>query len=102
MSDPSPRLEIHPTDDGWIVEGEIDSLTAPSLSSALSVLPDAREVVVDVAGVGFMDSSGLRVLLMAGQEATRAGQALVVAHPQSAVRRVIEVSGLKSHLRIRD
>ena len=43
---------------GWILTGEIDAHTAPLLAAAMADLPTGV-VTVDVAGVSFMDSSGL-------------------------------------------
>jgi anti-sigma B factor antagonist len=46
------------------VEGEIDMATADQLRTALSnALSDDATVVVDMAGVTFIDVSGIRVLL---------------------------------------
>jgi anti-sigma B factor antagonist len=46
------------------VEGEIDMATADQLRTALSkALSDDAAVVVDMAGVTFIDASGIRVLL---------------------------------------
>jgi anti-sigma B factor antagonist len=99
MCDPVDRLEVQHTDHGWILAGDLDAHTAPMLAVALSVRPDATDLVIDMAAVEFMDSSGLRVLLIAIREAQAAGRSLVLAHPQPAIRRVVEVSGLSSHIR---
>jgi anti-anti-sigma factor len=102
MPDHDARLTILATECGWEIDGEIDAHSAPSLSTALSELPSPTEVIVDVRGVGFMDSSGLRVLLETSHRAAQAGKKLVIYRPQGAVRRVIEVSGLTEHLDLRD
>jgi anti-sigma B factor antagonist len=96
------RLTILPTDSGWDVEGEIDAHSAPALSTAVAKLPEAPVVIMDLHGVGFMDSSGLRVLLETSRRAAEAGKKLVLRRPQDAVRRVIEVSGLNGHFDVRD
>jgi anti-anti-sigma factor len=74
MSDHDARLTILATESGWDVEGEIDAHSAPSLATALSELPSPPEVIVDVRGVGFMDSSGLQVLLETSRRAAQAGK----------------------------
>jgi anti-anti-sigma factor len=88
--------------DGWTITGEIDAHSAPSLAAALGDMPDATRVVADFAGVTFMDSSGLRVLLDAALQATAAGKTFAIAHPQAAIRRVVEISGLTEHLHFLD
>ena len=72
MSELGAQLEISATDSGWILTGEIDAHTAPLLAAAMTDLPPGV-VTVDVAGVSFMDSSGLRVLDRGGHQSTRRG-----------------------------
>lgn len=82
------------------VEGDVDAHTCPDLIAALEPLPGSGDVRVDVSAVGFMDSSGLRALIGAHQNAEAAGRRLVVARPSSAVLRLIEISGLSDHLHV--
>ena len=98
MSDEGAHLTIANNAAGWTIAGEIDAHSAPSLEAAMSVLPEGPHVVVDFAGVTFMDSSGLRVLVDAAAAATGAGKTFVIAHPQAAIKRVVEISGLSGHL----
>lgn len=102
MSEQGSQLAVTPQDDGWTIEGEIDAHTAPKLAASLAERPDADELVADVAGVSFLDSSGLRVLVEATRAATEAGRELVIARPSAAIRRVVEISGLTSTLHLRD
>ncbi|MBK5287702.1 MAG: STAS domain-containing protein [Acidimicrobiia bacterium] len=85
--DGSPVLEVH---------GEIDVAAAGEFSDALTALIDtgAPLIVVDLAGVGFIDSSGLGALVVASQHAETTGAALTVRNAEGAVRRVFEVTGL--------
>jgi anti-anti-sigma factor len=71
------------------VIGRLDVATAPRLARALGALPSGGEVVVDLAGVALMDTSGAAVLLRA-----RHGRNLVVVHPDPNVRRVLDASGV--------
>lgn len=98
MSDEGARLTIVSKADGWAVEGEIDANSAPSLAAALAAMPDVAQVVADFAGVTFMDSSGLRVLVDAATSAARVGKTFAIANPQVAIKRVVEVSGLSDHI----
>lgn len=102
MSDLDARLSVVANPSGWTVVGEIDAFSAPSLAAAFAELPDVARIVADFSGVTFMDSSGLRVLVDAVTAATDAGKALVIANPQSAIRRVVEISGLGDHLKFAD
>lgn len=94
----SPLLSVVRNGDGWTIAGEIDAHSAPSLAAALSDLPAGTRVVADFTGVTFMDSSGLRVLLDAAMQATGAGKTFTISHPQAAIKRVVEISGLAEHL----
>jgi anti-sigma B factor antagonist len=103
MSDTGVRLEITPIDNGLVLVGEIDAHTAPELAARLDPLPgDGADVVLDVAGIEFIDSSGLRVLIEAHQRAIAAGRRLVIRQPSASVRRLFEISGLTGHLVVAD
>ncbi|MEQ1874085.1 MAG: STAS domain-containing protein [Ilumatobacteraceae bacterium] len=102
MSDQGATLHVVRNSDGWTVTGEIDAHSAPALATAFGDLPDVTQLVADFAGVTFMDSSGLRVLLDAAMKAAAAGKTFAIAHPQPAIRRVVEISGLTEHLHFLD
>lgn len=102
MSDEGARLTIVSRADGWAIEGEIDANSAPSLAAALAAMPDVPQVVADFAGVTFMDSSGLRVLVDAATQAAGAGKKFAIANPQAAIKRVVEISGLSGHIHFLD
>src|SRR4051812_19022257 len=97
MPTEEPRLDIARDDAGALVlAGEIDSYTAPDLAERLAADPPTE--VVDVAGVTFIDSSGLRVLVEAHQTRAARGSRLVLRAPSVAVQRLLEISGLAGHL----
>jgi anti-sigma B factor antagonist len=59
-------------------------------------------VLVDLAEVGFCDSTGLRALLGAAREVeARAGRLVVAVAPGGAVERVLEIAGLREFLHVR-
>lgn len=76
--------------------GELEFGTAASLRSTLSDL--ARQgcdpVVVDLASLQFMDSTGLSLLVQAKQRFTADGRRFELRSPTHRVIRVIEMSGL--------
>ncbi|MFD8596007.1 STAS domain-containing protein [Kitasatospora sp. NPDC059646] len=55
--------------------------------------PAARVVVVDLAGLGFCDSTGVNALLTARTTASAAGIRLVVAGPSQQMLRLLEATG---------
>ena len=85
--------------------GEIDLYTAPRLQEELAdVLAGERavQVLVDMAGVEFCDSTGMNVLLAAMKRASEHGGRLSLAGPQPAVRKILQVTGLDSVFTVLD
>ena len=83
------------------VSGELDPHTATELSTALDDViarDDIDRVVLDLAKIGFIDSSGLRVILSADQDLKARGARLTLRHPSDAVRRLFEITDLMNHL----
>lgn len=81
------------------VVGEVDASSVGRLVAALRPVPDG-DVIVDLSGVTFLDSSGLRVLVEAHHDAQANGGSLLLRRPASVVRRLLEVSGLLGHLSV--
>ncbi|HEX6328073.1 MAG TPA: STAS domain-containing protein [Jiangellaceae bacterium] len=82
--------------------GEIDLATAPRwkavLLAAIEQPIPPRDVRIDLAGVTFMDASGIGVLV-SGREAARCrGAGFTVQNPQGVVLRVFEILGLNDRL----
>jgi anti-sigma B factor antagonist len=97
MTGPGSSLVISSTEGGISLSGEIDAHTAPRVAEAIAAV-GASTIDVDMSGVEFVDSSGLRVLVDAHQrlEANGGGLRLVDASP--AVRRLLEISGVDGYL----
>ncbi|MEV1288544.1 STAS domain-containing protein [Micromonospora sp. NPDC049679] len=88
------RLILH-------VHGDVDLGTETLLGAALTeALADraVREVVVDLAGVPFLDSTGVRVLLEGRRTALARGAALTVRNPRRVVHHVLQVTGVAEAL----
>ncbi|MGB3735280.1 MAG: STAS domain-containing protein [Ilumatobacter sp.] len=102
MSDPTARLNVSRDGDRIVVAGDIDAHTCPDLAGELDPLPGSGDVRIDVADVGFMDSSGLRVIISAHQLAESSGRKLLIERPSKSVSRILEISGLADHLHIVD
>jgi anti-sigma B factor antagonist len=84
------------------VAGEVDLATGPELERALLGLPrnGAASVVVDLTECGFMDSTGISILVRAHQRLGRAGGRLAVVSAKRPVLRVFELTGLDQLLAI--
>ena len=78
------------------VAGDLDLGSAPSLDAAFAALtPIDRPVRIDLAGVEFIDSSGVRALLAVNQVVTDAvGSAITLSGGTPATRRLIELTGI--------
>ncbi|WBB82070.1 STAS domain-containing protein [Micromonospora sp. WMMD882] len=77
--------------------GELDMATVGVLEEALTTAlnrPGLRECVVDLAGVGFLDSTGLRALIDGLTLARERGVALRVTDPQPPVARVLRITSI--------
>ena len=96
MSQSDELLAISPTGTGLAASGEIDAHTAPTLASAIDAA--GPDVELDLAGVEFVDSSGLRVLIDAHQRLAEAGGALRITELSVPVRRLLEISGVSGYL----
>lgn len=70
---------------------------ASALSTIVTeVLPSARRMVVDLAGVDSVDSGGLGELVLTHMWAEAAGYTLKFACPKKSVRHLLEITNLVS------
>ncbi|MDX1632429.1 MAG: STAS domain-containing protein [Thermoanaerobaculia bacterium] len=86
------------------VSGSIDALTASELSDRLeSELEKGRvSMVGDLEAVEYTSSAGLRVLLAVMKDARQRGGDFRLARVRDPVRRVLDLSGFTSILKIFD
>ena len=92
-------LELALDDATLRVRGEIDAHSASALADALRRAEGSLDL--DRAGVDFVDSSGLRVLIEAHQIFEQRGDALTIVEPSPAVQRMFELSVVDEYLNIR-
>lgn len=80
----------------FILEGDIDIASSMTLrEELLQAAPDGSEhVVVDLSGVGFMDSSGLAALVGIWK-AVRDHGSFRIAGPNATVTRVLTITGME-------
>lgn len=81
--------------------GEVDIATAPVLRKALDAIPaPANTVVIDLAGVTFLDSTGLGVLIGARRKLLPSGMRMLVINASPSVWRVFKITGLVEPLQV--
>jgi anti-sigma B factor antagonist len=100
-----------PSDDIFTIEldgdtvtmsGDLDAHTAPQLDDVVTTLIErgAPTIVLRMAEVDFVDSSGLRCMIRARNEGG-GGRDVVIEDPSSATLRLLEVTALTEQFTIR-
>ena len=88
-------IEIKKNDQETIIEivGRLDSITAPALDKTISEdIGDTKNLVLDVKGMEYISSAGLRVLLSAQKKMQRIGS-MKVTGVCAEVMEVFEMTG---------
>lgn len=90
---------------GWqciAVSGEIDLATVPELETAIDSVfsSNSHSLVVDLTGSSFMDSTGLKTLVMANRRFDEDGRLFAIAVSGGPVSRLIDLSGVETSIRI--
>ena len=81
-------------------EGRIDTVTAPELENEIGgVIPGITELDIDFAGVNYISSAGLRVLLKAQKKMAGQGS-MKLTNVSPEVREVLDVTGFSDFLTI--
>jgi anti-sigma B factor antagonist len=91
-------------DDDTVVflSGELDLATAPELTGVLSPLiaRGPHEVMLDLSGLSFIDSSGIAALVDSQQRLSEQNRRLSIHHAQQGAVRVFEIAGLVDFLHV--
>jgi anti-sigma B factor antagonist len=92
---------------GWqclAVEGEIDLATVPELEQAIDAVFNANSqpLAVDLRNTSFMDSTGLKALVMASRRFDEKDRAFAIAVSGGPVSRLIDLSGVDGSIRVVD
>jgi anti-anti-sigma factor len=100
------NIEINQGEQVTVVQitGSVDSLTADALMQAFSneVGADRIRLVADFSGVEYTSSAGLRALLTTLKDARGQGGDLRLAAVRPTVRKVLDLTGFTSILKIFD
>jgi anti-sigma B factor antagonist len=83
------------------ITGSIDALTAHQVTQHFDQELESgnTRLVVDLSGVDFMSSAGLRAMLASLKQSRQAGGDLCLAAPQPDVERILKMSGFTSILK---
>lgn len=83
------------------LRGELDLASARQLEECFTAIDEQSptRVVVDLSGLTFIDSSGLRMLLIGDARAREHGYELMLLAGQEPVQRVFEMTGALDVLR---
>lgn len=95
------RVTVEPLEDACVMRatGELEASTADSLRSPLAAARhDGVTTLLDLSGVTFIDSAGLRVLLEAAQATDSHGWAWFIVRPSHMVLRLVDLTGTAPRL----
>jgi anti-anti-sigma factor len=82
------------------LRGELDLAAAPFVDAEVerALERGARVLVIDLRELAFMDSTGLRTILRADRRVREAGGRLALVDGAEPVRRVFDMTGMRSRL----
>lgn len=97
------RVDVRQAADRVILAlvGELDMASAPLLQHAVedAGLDSQQLVVLDLGGLEFIDSTGLRVILAVRKTCGERGQELAITQGSQQVERLLAVTGVAEHLK---
>jgi len=98
MESSTARIDVTESGRKWLIVGEIDASNAGQLADALATRPDTNDAAVelDLAGVTFIDSSGLRALLQLADSVEAEGGCTVIRNPSEPVLKLLTITQLES------
>ena len=83
------------------LEGRLDTSTAPQLEAELNAsLNGVKDLTLDMAGLAYLSSAGLRVVLAAQKRMNRQGH-MTVTHVCDDIMEVFEITGFVDILDIK-
>lgn len=80
--------------------GRLDTTTAPELEEALGSLEGVRHLQLDFAGLEYLSSAGLRVLLSASKRMKKQGE-MEICNVNDEIMEVFTITGFSDILTIR-
>jgi len=98
--EPAFRCEVVPDGESFSIRlfGELDIATAPEVDAAFAEIAERRvPITLDLRGLRFMDSRGIRMLVSCHDQAQAGGFSLTVACGDG-VGELLKMTGLDRHL----
>ena len=95
-----PLLEVTVTEGERTVialVGDLDPHTAPQVHDAIDAVvgtDGVTHVALDLAGIAFIDSSGLRAFVAGREVLAQAGIEMALRNPSANTRRLLDITGL--------
>jgi anti-sigma B factor antagonist len=100
------ELTKRATDNALVVDmvGKLDTQTAGSAMDQLQEILSANDgnLLINLSGLDFVSSSGLRVILRAAKQVRSKGGNMKVCGARGVVKEVLEISGFDSLLDLHD
>jgi anti-anti-sigma factor len=100
------RIDVEPARDSVRVApvGELDIATVEKLRAEVDRLRESgfTKLVLDLRGVRFLDSTGLRLVLELDAAAREAGQELAIIRGPAVVQRIFDVTQVSDRLNFVD
>ena len=80
------------------ITGELNSNTAPEADLKVAeALRSAQSLVLDMAGLDYLSSAGLRTILLASKTVRDKNGKLAISGASDKIKRVFQLSGLLRH-----
>ena len=87
-------IQVRQTEYGFAVSGELDLASADDLRMFIASMADAsHEVVLEIADLAFMDSSGVKAIVRLAE--TACPQGIVLKWHRGNVLRALEIMGIE-------
>ncbi len=78
-----------------VLSGKLDIAGAQSVENQFNAVTSSQKnVVIDLSGVSFLASMGIRTIVMSAKAITAKGGKIVLLAPQDGVRKVLQISGI--------
>ena len=84
------------------LHGELDLACNGSLAEAAIEIPPGAQLILDLSGLSFIDSSGLRTIMNLDLRSRAEGWSLSLAQPAPAVRRLLALCAVDDRIEIQD
>ena len=86
------------------LDGELDLASVPTLERAVqdATFERTAEIVLDLRGLEFIDSTGLRAILLQDKRSTERGQTFALVRGSEQVQRLMTMTRVDEHLKIID